>query len=1490
MRTGTRVLLTLTAAALWQTAQAAVPAGYSAEEWQAKLDGVALDAARPAQRPAADADREGGPDAAGYYWRSNTDPGGPAVNFFDISGVGTVIAALSNQDDLGTLVALPRPFTYYGTAYNNIWTVTNGWLSFVTLSGTTLTNVTIPTAATPNGVLAPFWDDMDLSDTSGSLGNIYQYDDAGNSRFIIQWNDVPHFTGTPASPRYTFQVQLYDDGRIVYQYENMDGILNSATIGIENLTGTGGLLCNFNGAGVFTPASNTAIEFVQLTGDIVAPAIVHTALGSQVGANAPFEVSASVTDASGITSVDLIYNAGAGDVTVAMTNTSGDIWESSIPSQPALTTVSYRIRAVDSGNNSLAGVSGPYTFIVLDAIDAFPYQQNFDAFANLAFPFTEQWANSTGNNSWHAGTNTPTSPTGASADHTSGTGKFIYCESSNGVAGNLYTVSSPFFDLDALGTPLLKFWYHMCGATTGTLNVDVYEADSATYTLGVWTLTGQQQALETSPWLEASVPLDAFSGAVQIRFRGVRGSSFTGDISVDDFFLGEAPSFDVSLDVDSFASPVSAIGNLDVAVTVTNVGASIADVDVKLDYDGIAGPDATAQILGLAPAASQQVFFTPASPAAGTYAYSVEAVVTNGTDGAPADNTESGSYDVFDSSLPPSALTASDDQLDQISLSWSAPAWVVALVGDLRPREITVADLPFVIPAGTPADKVAAVLAEYEAAHPQWQFENASRAFLNYNIYRDGNLVGTTAGLSFVDNLANGVVINTAYDYTVTALWDEEESAASNTDSGMAVGRPTAGGPDALGYTWVNSNDPTDPATFNWVEISGIGTNLAVTGDDVSMPQALPFSFPLYTGSFTSVNVSSNGFLNFGGISNTFTNIAVPGVALPNSAIFALWDDLNTGTTGTVHYYDDSATNDRVIFQWTGVPRLAGDGTFTFQVILNDDGTFQVQYLSIAGVINSATVGCEDAAGTTGLQVHFNNVGGAIADGVAIDFAPGTGDFIAPVIDHTQTITSIETELAGDYTISATITDDSGVASADLTYNNGSGAVVVPMTNTVGDTWAADIPHQLAGLTVTYSISATDAGSNSATGSTGNYSFTVVSVSWAIDDVVASDGLYGQTNITWTAPGAPAPAPVRPGSLDEKTQAMYDARERELAEAGRAFLNYNVYRDGNFIGATATSPFVDTAMNGATEGVEYTYTVTSLYTSGESPASNGDLGSFVARPTNGGPDTFGYVWHNSEDAIGPDYVWNDITGNPNSVAVALGDDAASAAIPLGFDFPFYGVDQSSIFIGSNGVLAFGTAVTTFTNTVFPTVDSNNNIIAPFWDDLDPGDAVGTIHYLSDIANSRFVVQYTGVPEYPGPGGFPHTFQAVLNADGSILFYYHTMTGGSLIEATVGVESAGGTDGLTANFDDVGSTLLDGTSIRIGLPQAAPVPVVSIVRNPGNTVTLNWSDEGMRPTTCTAPPAVTVPSPCWATWWAPRPSTPPPRARPSTTWWVSTESD
>jgi hypothetical protein len=103
------------------------------------------------------------------------------------------------------------------------------------------------------------------------------------------------------------------------------------------------------------------------------------------------------------------------------------------------------------------------------------------------------------------------------------------------------------------------------------------------------------------------------------------------------------------------------------------------------------------------------------------------------------------------------------------------------------------------------------------------------------------------------------------------------------------------------------------------------------------------------------------------------------------------------------------------------------------------------------------------------------------------------------------------------------------------------------------------------------------------------------------------------------------------------------------------------------------------------------------------------------------------------------------------------------------------------------------------NTVLPTAAAPNNLIALWWDDLDPGEG-GQIYYYADAANERFIVSFVGVPNYISGGGTGSlTFQAVLYRSGKVLLQYQTMAAGQdadgLTGATIGIEDAAGAVGL-----------------------------------------------------------------------------------------------
>ncbi len=205
------------------------------------------------EAPGAAAERgRGGPDAFGYSWIDSNEPGGPTFAWVDIATTGT---AVTLGDDAAVSVPLPFAFPYYGTDRTSVRIVSNGWLGFAgSGTSTAFTNAAIPTAGAPNDMLAAFWDDL-----NPSSGGSVRYQNMGDGRFVVSWLGVPRYSDAPSVM--TFQIILYANGQIVYQYQSMTGTLNSATVGIENPNGTDGLQVAYNAPYV---ANNLAVRFSAL--------------------------------------------------------------------------------------------------------------------------------------------------------------------------------------------------------------------------------------------------------------------------------------------------------------------------------------------------------------------------------------------------------------------------------------------------------------------------------------------------------------------------------------------------------------------------------------------------------------------------------------------------------------------------------------------------------------------------------------------------------------------------------------------------------------------------------------------------------------------------------------------------------------------------------------------------------------------------------------------------------------------------------------------------------------------------------------------------------------------------------------------------------------------------------------------------------------------------------------------------------------------------
>ncbi|MDP2208908.1 MAG: choice-of-anchor J domain-containing protein [Bacteroidota bacterium] len=218
--------------------------------------------------------------------------------------------------------------------------------------------------------------------------------------------------------------------------------------------------------------------------------------------------------------------------------------------------------------------------------------------------------------------------------------------------------------------------------------------------------------------------------------------------------------------------------------------------------------------------------------------------------------------------------------------------------------------------------------------------------------------------------------------FKVTMAGDEV-SANDSRDELRNVNSPFAGGPDAGGYYYSNSLNPNTPKpSFNWVNITSVGTPLNLTDDGTSLPITIP-EFQFYDITYTQLRVNANGFITFDlawGGSNSASNRSIPNADyLPDAIIAPFWDDLNPAEAGAgnIYYYND-AVNGRFIVQYHNIPLLGSTDLNDFEVILNygDNlyraNTILFQYNTMPANESASTIGIENSDGKRGSQYLYD--------------------------------------------------------------------------------------------------------------------------------------------------------------------------------------------------------------------------------------------------------------------------------------------------------------------------------------------------------------------------------------------------------------------------------------------------------------------------------------------------------------------------------------
>ena len=175
-----------------------------------------------------------------------------------------------------------------------------------------------------------------------------------------------------------------------------------------------------------------------------------------------------------------------------------------------------------------------------------------------------------------------------------------------------------------------------------------------------------------------------------------------------------------------------------------------------------------------------------------------------------------------------------------------------------------------------------------------------------------------------------------------------------------------------------------------------------------------------------------------------------------------------------------------------------------------------------------------------------------------------------------------------------------------------------------------------------------------------------------------------------------------------------------------------------------------------------------------------------------------YANHNPDDyVINQSGMFSPLPGS--GTFVQLSDDDVSSALPIGFDFNFFGNTYNTFYISSNGFITFNNDNDNgcCSGDELPNSSPPNNLIAFAWEDLDPPEG-GNIQYFTTgpAPNRRLVVNFNDIQHFPN--GFEVKTQVVLHELTNLIEIHTTDMPSNGDDHTMGIENSDGTIAYTVN--------------------------------------------------------------------------------------------
>ncbi|MGL4994506.1 MAG: S8 family serine peptidase [Bacteroidales bacterium] len=668
---------------------------------------------------------------------------------------------------------------------------------------------------------------------------------------------------------------------------------------------------------------------------------------------------------------------------------------------------------------------------------------------------------------------------------------------------------------------------------------------------------------------------------------------------------------------------------------------------------------------------------------------------------------------------------------------------------------------------------------------------NGTLKFISSEVNLEARLIGYGRSASKLST--KELFINT--DITQASVVDAEIELINEGKNTLiySIPRLTSGGAvitDAGNYSWeANTMSNARPYRFEDISESGMNVPFINSKDDASaMDMSIAFEFPFYNKLYSKLNVNYNGFINFGTMpSSTHVNRSLPSNDAPKSGIFAMWGDIVSASS--IKYKSDEES---FIIQWTDAKFYRSTIKATFQIALFPSGIIELRYEEITPESGEEiyTIGIQDESGTTGVGVIHK---GEYATSQSMTtLYPYTCNAISS-IDKREGV--IEPNSSEKLVVKLDASIDkltNGVHLSDLlilTNDPANAAFHLPIKlNVQGEgkmnvtTSTINFENTLTDVTYEYGVLIQNQGNKS-------INVKPISTNKALDF-----GQYTTSGID-IDPYSSASIPVyfTPTLLGEFTcDITLESNDKDNSK-------HNI---------TVSSVVTEAPkLNLSTQSLDIVVEAGKVFETEltiSNMANTSNLDYTISTPdwmevinpeqSGGGVDSdYGYRWRDNkgDNASSVGFSWIDIRSEADELTMDMTKFNASFDLP--FSFPFYGKEQSKIFVSGFGAIAFSEKDASNMNiSSIPSNDSNNGLIIPLYSAMLQPSLAQSRYYIKSEEN-RVIIQFQNIQTKVGGSV---TFQVHLHKDGRISYYYYQVENFMyLSQAMVGLEDYSGEKAL-----------------------------------------------------------------------------------------------